>query len=151
MEDVFALGGHVQTADDVHQRAFAAARGAEYGEVFPLPDVQVYAAQDGHVLVGEVVALADALHVEKLFSHALTTYMPPGKRSRLRRLRHCRRSCSCPASPAAEVHASAGHLAAAGHAAAAEEAGEQAASGACLRLLDDIDCVAVFKAGTIST
>ena len=79
VEYVFALGGHVQAADDVHQRALAAARGAKHGQILAALDIQVDAAQDGHVLVGEAVALADALHVEEFFCHTLTAYMPPGK------------------------------------------------------------------------
>ena len=79
VEDVFALGGHVQTADDVHQRALAAARGAKHGQILAALDIQVDAAQDGHVLVGEAIALANAAHAEKFLCHMPTAYMPPGK------------------------------------------------------------------------
>lgn len=81
LEDVFPAGGLVQATNDVHQRAFAAARGPQHGQVLPLGHVQVDALEDGDLLIPQGVVLGNIPHAEEyaLFRHvsAPPYRMPP--------------------------------------------------------------------------
>ena len=72
MQDVFAGGGRIEAADDVHERRLSAARRAEDGEELALLNIQVDAPQDRGELVAHPVLLDDAAHGEEcVFWHLL--------------------------------------------------------------------------------
>jgi len=77
VERVLALGRLVEAADDVHERRFAASRGAEHRQVLAPLNVQVDAPEHDRVLVAHFVDLCDAAHAKEFSVHR-ATYMPPG-------------------------------------------------------------------------
>ena len=102
VQQVGAIGGHVQAADDVHAGGLAGAGLAHDGHKLPLVDLEGDAVGGLHHRVPHVVVLAHVLE----FNERLHLRSPPGRRPCRRRacLRPCRRpSCrrracrpSCP-------------------------------------------------------
>ncbi len=61
-QQVSSAVGRVQTAEDVHQRALAAARRPHDGQELPLAHLQVEAAQGMDDVLAHLIALGDVAH-----------------------------------------------------------------------------------------
>ena len=66
MQDVFAGGRRIQTADDIHQRGFAAAGGTEDGKKLSLSDFQINALENRLHFFSDHILLDDVFHFEKI-------------------------------------------------------------------------------------
>ena len=70
MQNVFARRRCIQTADDIHQRGFAAARRAEDGEKFALFNIQIDSLENGLHFISHLILLDNAAHFEKVVAHS---------------------------------------------------------------------------------
>ena len=71
IQDVFARSGRIQAADQVHQRGFAAARGAQDGKELARLDVQVDPLQNPLLFPTHAVGFHNVPHPEKFTGHGL--------------------------------------------------------------------------------
>ena len=71
IQDVFARSGRIQAADQVHQRGFAAARGAQDGKELARLNVQVDPLQNHLFFPTHAVGFHNVPHPEKFTGHGL--------------------------------------------------------------------------------
>src|SRR5262249_39627571 len=77
VQPVFAGGGAVQAAQDVHQRALARAAGAHERDHLAPVDGERNALEHGHVDLAEVIGLVNFVEADELHGHHLPLRPPP--------------------------------------------------------------------------
>ena len=77
-QQIAAGGGHIQAADQVHQRGLAAAGGAHNGQIIPLGHIQIHILQHaGHGFAHGII-LADIAHFQNHAQPSTTCMSAPG-------------------------------------------------------------------------
>ena len=64
---ILSVVSQIHAADDVHQRGFSGAGGAQDGDKFPLSHLEADVLQDGYLLIPKHIALIDVVHVYDQF------------------------------------------------------------------------------------
>src|SRR5262249_34503271 len=65
VEDVLTLGGHIEAAENIHQRALARAAGAHDGHELILVDIDGHAAEGMNKLGADAIDLANIAQLDE--------------------------------------------------------------------------------------